>query len=122
MVISWVRMSVFTAQDCRIWRHTKDLEPAANPGKLGKSNCFRGAGREAWAMAMWLAMQTIDGDERRFQLQKPQVVLGRDPWCDLRVAVPSVADRHCEIRVEGDGVRLRDLGSPAGCQTPHGPT
>lgn len=64
---------------------------------------------------MYLAMVTEDGEERRFRLGRERVVLGRDMRCDLRVALPSVSLRHCEITVADDGVlRLSDLGSENG--------
>jgi len=65
-------------------------------------------------MAMWLAMLTADGRERRFDLDRARLVLGRDSRCDLRVAVPTVSLRHCEITVDGASVILRDLGSGTG--------
>lgn len=63
---------------------------------------------------MYLAMVTDEGEERRFDLSGPKVVLGRDMRCDLRVALPSVSLRHCEIVTEGNAVRVNDLGSETG--------
>ncbi len=65
-------------------------------------------------MKMYLAMMTADGEERRFRLRGDRVVLGRDRGCDLRVALPSVSLRHCEIVIGEDAVRLNDLGSESG--------
>ncbi len=42
------------------------------------------------------------------------MVLGRDTRCDLRVSVPSVAMRHCEIVLESGILRVYDLGSDGG--------
>jgi pSer/pThr/pTyr-binding forkhead associated (FHA) protein len=43
-----------------------------------------------------------------------QVVLGRDPGCDVLLSHLSVSRRHAEIRGVGDGWELRDLGSLVG--------
>jgi pSer/pThr/pTyr-binding forkhead associated (FHA) protein len=72
-------------------------------------------GREAFRkMSMCLAMETADGGERRFPINQVRLVLGRDTRCDLRVSVPSVSDQHCEIVVDGNILRLNDLGSLTG--------
>lgn len=65
-------------------------------------------------MNLCLAMATADGGERVFHLTRPRTVVGRDTRCDLRVAVPSVALRHCEIVADGNVLRINDLGSEAG--------
>jgi pSer/pThr/pTyr-binding forkhead associated (FHA) protein len=41
-------------------------------------------------------------------------LIGRDASCQLRPTSMLVSRRHAEIRVEGDGVVLRDLGSRNG--------
>lgn len=65
-------------------------------------------------MGKVLAMVTADGDERRFPIAGAKLVVGRHSRCDVRVAVPSVAERHCEIMVDGEVLKLKDLGSPNG--------
>ncbi len=65
-------------------------------------------------MRLCLAMPTADGGERRFKLKRQRMVLGRDTRCDLRVSVPSVAMRHCEIVLESGILRVYDLGSDGG--------
>lgn len=42
------------------------------------------------------------------------VVVGRDPSCDVVVDDPEVSSTHCELRAEGPGVLIRDLGSKNG--------
>ena len=44
----------------------------------------------------------------------PEVIVGRDETCDIRIMARTVSREHCAIEVEGDGVVLRDLGSTAG--------
>jgi pSer/pThr/pTyr-binding forkhead associated (FHA) protein len=63
---------------------------------------------------MCLAMETADGGDRCFPISRTGLVLGRDTRCDLRIAVPSVSMRHCEIVVEGNTLLLNDLGSTTG--------
>ena len=65
-------------------------------------------------MKVCLVMATSDGQGRRFELGKDRVVIGREARCDLRVCVPTVEDRHCEVRIEHEVVRLLDLGSQSG--------
>ncbi len=65
-------------------------------------------------MKVCLAMEVDGGGERRFPLTGSTMVLGRDPRCDLRVALPSVELRHCEITIDGEAIRLKDLGSGTG--------
>lgn len=66
-------------------------------------------------MPIWLAMKTADGGERPFPIVKPCTVIGREMLCDLRVAIPSVAPQHCEIRIVDDRhLEVRDLESGSG--------
>ncbi len=65
-------------------------------------------------MKVCLAMAVDGGGERRFPLTGSSIVLGRDSGCDVRVALPSVELRHCEITVDGETLKLRDLGSGTG--------
>lgn len=39
------------------------------------------------------------------------VILGRSLSCDIAIGDPTVSRRHCEVKLEGDGVIFRDLGS-----------
>lgn len=65
-------------------------------------------------MSKCLAMAITDGGERRFPLTGSRTVLGRDSRCHLRVSLPSVALQHCEIKMDGDTLKVRDLGSETG--------
>jgi pSer/pThr/pTyr-binding forkhead associated (FHA) protein len=65
-------------------------------------------------MKICLAMETAEGGERCFSISQDRLVIGRDPRCDLRVAVPSVDMRHCEILTEGNVLCVSDLGSATG--------
>ena len=65
-------------------------------------------------MTIWLAMKTADGDERSFPITKRRTIIGRDTRCDLRIAVPTVAEKHCEILLNGDVAEVHDLDSSTG--------
>ena len=65
-------------------------------------------------MKLCLAMETAGGDERCFPIDRSPLVLGRDTRCDLRIAVPSVSARHCEIVGDANALYIKDLGSETG--------
>ena len=65
-------------------------------------------------MRVSLVMTTVDDGERAFLLEKERTVIGSSSRCDLRVAVPPVADRHCELKLNGKELSVRDLGSGGG--------
>ncbi len=64
-------------------------------------------------MGIWLVMQT-SGGERPFPIRKPRTIIGREASSDLRIAVPSVSLRHCELTYTDDELKLVDLGSDRG--------
>ncbi len=51
---------------------------------------------------------------QRTPLPEGTLVLGRAPDCHLPLDSPSISRRHAELQVQGDEVRLRDLGSVNG--------
>jgi pSer/pThr/pTyr-binding forkhead associated (FHA) protein len=65
-------------------------------------------------MSIWLVMQTTDGKERPFALRKDRTVIGRENGCDVRIPVPAVAQKHCQIELEQGRLKLKDLGSDKG--------
>jgi pSer/pThr/pTyr-binding forkhead associated (FHA) protein len=66
-------------------------------------------------MGIWLVMTTSDGDERPFRVQSARTtIIGRETRCDVRIAIPSVSDRHCELRLDGEELHLCDLDSAGG--------
>ena len=56
----------------------------------------------------------LDVDGRRYQLTGAVTVLGRGSEADIVVDDPGVSRRHAEIRLDGGGAALRDLGSTNG--------
>jgi pSer/pThr/pTyr-binding forkhead associated (FHA) protein len=65
-------------------------------------------------MSIWLVMQTMDGKERPFALRKDRTIIGRENGCDVRIPVPAVSQKHCEIELDNGRIRLKDLGSDRG--------
>ena len=59
-------------------------------------------------MSIWLVMQATDGRERRFAV-KSNTVIGRETTCDVRVPVPTVGLKHCQLVMQGDELKLIDL-------------
>lgn len=65
-------------------------------------------------MGIWLAMTTADGRERLYPIHKARTVIGKEQRCDLRVLLPSLANKHCEIVASRGHLIVRDLGSEVG--------
>ena len=65
-------------------------------------------------MDMRLMMVTDDGTDRSFRVPKGVTVIGRTAATDIRIALPGVEDRHCELLREDNRLRVRDLGSELG--------
>lgn len=65
-------------------------------------------------MQVSLVMFKSDGTRRDFPVSRDRLIVGRKNNCDLRIPLSSVSRQHCEIRVEGDSVKVRDLGSSNG--------
>ena len=65
-------------------------------------------------MRLCLAMETADGGERRFPILPGRTILGRDARCSLRLSLPQVAPKHCELVIDDGLLRLRDLESEGG--------
>ncbi len=47
-------------------------------------------------------------------LQRPVLLVGRHPECDVRLDYPSVSRRHCCVALAYDRLLIRDLGSKHG--------
>jgi DNA-binding winged helix-turn-helix (wHTH) protein len=65
--------------------------------------------RSAAGSSCWLI-----GAERRFALSAGENVIGRDALSSVWLDAPSVSRRHARIVVDGERVRLEDLGSKNG--------
>lgn len=65
-------------------------------------------------MSIWLVMQAADGRERSFAVRKPTTIIGRETTCDVRVPIPAVSQKHCQINFDGTELKLVDLRSDQG--------
>ncbi len=55
-----------------------------------------------------------NGTRFEIPLAGDTTVLGRGEDCNVQVPISSISRRHCELSIEGDYVRIRDLGSANG--------
>ena len=60
-----------------------------------------------------LLLKTDGSRSRAFRLTGQTAVIGRDHRCDVRVPLPSVAMRHCQISRDGDEIRVERLDPDA---------
>lgn len=65
-------------------------------------------------MDLTLNMFRDDGAHRAFPITKRETVIGRREDCDLRVAIGNVSRKHSRVVLEGEVVRIEDLGSSNG--------
>ena len=65
-------------------------------------------------MAANLVFLSRSGDQKVFPLPSTVTVIGRRRNCDLRIPLDSISKRHCQISIEGDSLKIRDLGSRNG--------
>ena len=61
-----------------------------------------------------LVLLSKNGSHKTFALPKPVIVLGRRHDCDLRIPLPMVSRKHCQLTLNKDTMKLRDLGSTGG--------
>jgi pSer/pThr/pTyr-binding forkhead associated (FHA) protein len=54
------------------------------------------------------------GAHKTFSLRNAVTVLGRRHDCDLRIPLPTISRRHCEIQQNGEALKIRDLDSTCG--------
>ncbi len=59
-------------------------------------------------------MVSADGSARDVPVNKLPAVLGRADDCRVRIPLPSVSRRHCELRITDDELVVRDLKSSNG--------
>ena len=54
------------------------------------------------------------GNRQPIPLQRPVLLIGRHPECDIRIELPKISRRHCCVAIAYDRVIIRDLGSRNG--------
>ena len=65
-------------------------------------------------MNVKLVMLKANGQQKVIPLKGPVTVLGRAQDCDIRIPIESCSRRQCELRIEGDQLQFKDLGSSNG--------
>jgi len=61
-----------------------------------------------------LVLLKKNGSHKAFPLSGSVTVIGRKGDCDLRIPLPMVSRRHCQLSLNKDSAMLRDLGSRGG--------
>jgi pSer/pThr/pTyr-binding forkhead associated (FHA) protein len=64
---------------------------------------------------MPLRLVCLDG-HADIALDRAVVVVGRNPWCDVRICSSRVSRHHCCLALDRDEVLVCDLGSTNGTQ------
>jgi pSer/pThr/pTyr-binding forkhead associated (FHA) protein len=65
-------------------------------------------------MQVVLVMFRGDGDRRSFSIVRDMTVIGRREDCDLRIPVGDVSRKHCRLVMDGETLKVEDLGSSNG--------
>lgn len=65
-------------------------------------------------MQLSLIMVKSDGSSKEFVVPGEGVTIGRDAACRMRIPVPSVSRKHCELKIDDGEVVIADLGSSNG--------
>lgn len=65
-------------------------------------------------MNVSLVMVMSDGKSREFPLGKLPVSVGRGEDCKVRVPLPSVSRKHCQLGIEDEEFTVKDLDSSNG--------
>lgn len=65
-------------------------------------------------MNVKLIMFKRDGQRKEFPITQKVTVLGRGEECGLRLPLPAVSRKHCEIHQTADSLKVRDLASANG--------
>jgi len=66
------------------------------------------------AAALRLFLKSQGGEEKVYDVEAPEIVIGRDPEAGIPVDDRTLSRRHCRIYLGQDGWRLTDLGSRNG--------
>src|SRR3954447_19601475 len=62
---------------------------------------------------MTARLVSLDGNAE-IRLDRPLLLVGRDPRCDARIDSPRVSRVHCYLAAHKAGITVRDLGSTNG--------
>jgi pSer/pThr/pTyr-binding forkhead associated (FHA) protein len=65
-------------------------------------------------MSISLVLLKKDGTKKVFPVRNKATILGRRPDCDLCIPLQVVSRRHCQLSIEGQILKIRDLHSGNG--------
>ena len=65
-------------------------------------------------MGVVMVMFRPDGQRRSFSVTRDMTVIGRREDCDLRIPLGDVSRKHCRLILEGEVIKVEDLGSSNG--------
>ena len=65
-------------------------------------------------MGVVMVMFRADGQRRSFSITRDMSVIGRREDCDLRIPLSDVSRKHCRMIVNGQTIKVEDLGSSNG--------
>ena len=65
-------------------------------------------------MGVVLVMFRPDGQRRSFSITRDMTVIGRREDCDLRIPLGDVSRKHCRLILDGETIKVEDLGSSNG--------
>lgn len=85
------------------------VDPKSGTHKPNPASAAPAASKDGWALtcnASWMP-------KSHFPI-KDKVVIGRDPGCDIHVAIDHLSRRHVELEIRSNQLVLKDLGSANG--------
>jgi pSer/pThr/pTyr-binding forkhead associated (FHA) protein len=65
-------------------------------------------------MGVVMVMFRADGQRRSFSITRDMTVIGRREDCDLRIPLSDVSRKHCRLILNGEKIKVEDLGSSNG--------
>lgn len=61
-----------------------------------------------------LLIAKTSGQKKKIPINRHTTILGRGAECDLRIPIDSCSRKHCRITLQGDTLRVKDMGSSNG--------
>jgi pSer/pThr/pTyr-binding forkhead associated (FHA) protein len=65
-------------------------------------------------MGVVMVMFRADQQRRSFSVTRDMTVIGRREDCDLRIPLSDVSRKHCRLILDGETIKVEDLGSSNG--------
>jgi predicted component of type VI protein secretion system len=65
-------------------------------------------------MGVVMVMFRADQQRRSFSITRDMTVIGRREDCDLRIPLGDISRKHCRLILDGEAIKVEDLGSSNG--------